>query len=454
MATTGPTITSKHTTEPKEQPGGWSKDDWAFHQAKLAARARMKKEEAAARAAREGKGTPLESVLGLPPGNYTTDDVIKASMPIARITPCEPEFQPGFTLFKIAPKQRMYLDLLESHGFTTKMPLQLAFLADSFPTDTFSNEYGESFLQKTTDVASSAAGEINQIMGTKKATDAMDKITKALEGTKTKSAGVNAVVGGIGSALDFTKSGLTGLGNMLANNTGGFGGMAKSGANLVDRMLAGARVDFPQVWKNSGFAPSYTMTVRLYNPSPGNLESTRRHIIGPICAIMLLGIPRTIDGSTYNWPFLHKIQAPGIYNLDPAFITNITVIKGGDQQSIGWNQRLAMVDVRIDFGSLYNSMIAGEKYESQSRPTLKNYLAALEEQEEVETGLMYKKSIDHNWPKYVQNNTADKNMAKVLSKQDPDPETTPDNRVASSKKNKALELALAAEGAAFELYAV
>ncbi|MCK5601514.1 hypothetical protein KAR91_06595, partial [Candidatus Pacearchaeota archaeon] len=148
-------------------------------------------------------------------------------------------------------------------------------------------------------------------------------------------------------------------------------------------------VDFPQVWKNSGYTPSYTMTVRLYNPNPASLTATQKYIIGPLAALMLLGLPRSKDGSTYNWPFLHQIRAPGIYNLNPAFIQNVAVIKGGDQQSIAWNQRLAMVDVRIDFGSLYNSILAGEEYDSEMRPTLRNYLAAMEEEIEVKPGILY-----------------------------------------------------------------
>jgi len=381
--------------------------------------------------------TKLEPILGLPPGDHTTEDVIKQSMPIARIIPCEPEFQPGFTLFRLAPKQNLYLDLLNSHGFTTEMPLQVAFLADNFPTDTFANEYGESFLQRATDVGSAAAGEINQIMGTKRATDALKKISGALKGAETESSAVNMGMKAIGSGIEGVQSAATALGNMLADSSGGAGNMMRGGADIVNKMLAGARVDFPQVWKNSGFAPSYTMTIRLYNPNPASVQSTRKHIIGPLCALMLLGVPRTLDGNTYSWPFLHKIRAPGIYNLDPAFISNITIIKGGDQQSIAWNQRLGMVDVRIDFGSLYNSMIAGFNYESKARPTVQNYLDAMEDETKVNQGIMYKDDTGSYYNEGIQTNMADKNMAKNLSKQDPDPETEPASRVSST--NLALE---------------
>ena len=119
-----------------------------------------------------------------------------------------------------------------------------------------------------------------------------------------------------------------------------------------------------------------TMTVRLYNPMPGNKDATIKYIAAPIAALMLLAIPISADGVTYSWPFIHKIVSPGIYNLDPAFISNITIIKGGDQQQIGQNQALGVVDVRIDFGSLFSSMLAA-KGTGKTRPTLQTYLDAM-----------------------------------------------------------------------------
>jgi len=161
----------------------------------------------------------------------------------------------------------------------------------------------------------------------------------------------------------------------IANKVGG----------LAGRLMAGARVDFPQVWKNSGFTPSYTMTVRLYNPRPGNYTATKKYIIGPLAALLLLGLPISSDGDTYNWPFLHKIRCPGIYNLNPAFISNITVVKGGDQQQISHKQTMGIVDVRIDFGSLYNSILAEEgNRKLANRPTLNSYLKALEDYKPIE----------------------------------------------------------------------
>jgi hypothetical protein len=116
----------------------------------------------------------------------------------------------------------------------------------------------------------------------------------------------------------------------------------------------------------------------LYNPNPSSLEATKRWIIGPLAILLCLAIPRSDDGETYNWPFFHRIRSEGIFDLNPAVITNLTIIKGGDQQSIAWNQRLGIVDVRLDIGSLYTSMVTEEKgMIGDRRPTVRNYLEAL-----------------------------------------------------------------------------
>ena len=314
----------------------------------------------------------IPNIIGLPPLNLEarTNSIMLNAMPTAEIKPSVPSFQEGLDLFRLGDAWGQYKRLLNSHGFdfeTGITSLKVAFLADAFPTDTFQNEYGENFLQKFTDVASEGAASINQFMGSRSATESFKKIQKRLEGKGGMAAGIGKGMGMAGNAANELMEALQGM--------SGGKGIAR-GVNLVSRLAAGARIDFPQVWKTSSFTPSYTMTIRLYNPNPKSAIDTDRYIIGPIAAIMLLGTPISDDGATYNWPFLHRVKAAGIYDLDPAYIGGITIVKGGDQQSIAYNQRLAMVDVRVDFGSLYNTMVASNSA-NPARPTLKKYLKVM-----------------------------------------------------------------------------
>lgn len=320
----------------------------------------------------------LDEVFGYPPSSYVSDDMITNSMPIVQILPGKPNFSSGLTLFRINTVEgfKEYQQILGKHGFSLKTKaIQLAFIADNFPTDSFTNEYGETFLQKFTDVASQGMQQLAQITNSQSGTDmfrnlggAIDTATKGMDGA------VASMLRGGADAMTGIAGGLEKLKSNISNQSNFLGGAL----NSIDKMLAGHRVDFPMIWRNSGFTPSYTITVRLYNPKPGSRAYTKKYIAGPLAAILCLAIPQSTDGKTFQWPFFHRIRCAGVYNLEPAVITNVTVVKGGDQQQISFRQSLSMVDVRIDFTSLYSTMVVEKDatFESE-RPTVRRYIDSL-----------------------------------------------------------------------------
>ena len=325
---------------------------------------------------------PTSGVFGLPPPSYTNHEMILNSMPVLEITPGEPNFSFGLTLFTINTLEGWsnYLNILSNHGFSVNAkPLKFAFIADNFPTDTFTNEYTETFLQKFTDVASSGLSQIVQMSGKSNAVEAVGSYG-AIGMQAAKDLG-----GNLGSVLEKVaggaQAGAAGLQNFINKSKGGDTAGAKllgGGMDLVSKMLAGHRIDFPQIWSNSGYSPSYSVTIRLYNPNPGSKESTLQYIAGPLCALLCLAVPRTLNGASYRWPFYHKIRVKGLYELNPAVITNITVVKGGDQQQLAFNQMMSICDVRMDFISLHKSMLLEEgNPAADNRPTVRNYIDQL-----------------------------------------------------------------------------
>lgn len=344
--------------------------------------------------------TTIDYIIGMPPITTRTGDSIhtqrsgealKNTMPVATITPGIPSFEFGIDLFnridtfrrgrpigsssrtRTATRNSTYfVDMLRNHDYdvdygTHRRGLKVAYIADNFPTDTFANEYGENFLQKMTDIASEGAASIAQMFG---ARDIGQVVSGATAAAKRR----GGALGKVGEMAGKAQGYISDLGKMFSDFSPAGGRMA----GMVGSLMAGSRIDFPMVWKSSSFQPSYTMTVRLYNPAPGDPQSTKKYIIAPIAALMLLGIPISEDGSTYSWPFLHKVESPGIYSLDPAYIQNITIVKGGDQQQISWRQSLGVVDVRIDFASLFSSMLATGNSIDKTRPTLRRYLKSME----------------------------------------------------------------------------
>lgn len=328
---------------------------------------------------------PFNGVYGLPPSTWISDEMIINTMPVLEIIPCIPRFTSGLNLFAIEDAREDYLKILRNHGYATDVPIKCAFLADNFPTDSFTNEYGETFLQKFTDVASQGMSQLAQMTGAGSGTEAMQNLGGGFSELGEDVGGMlGGALSGAGGALSGAGKGLQNLINkMRSGSASGLSKMMGGGAQLINQMVAGHRVDFPQVWRNSGFTPSYTATVRLYNPNPASPASTEQYIIGPLAVLLCLAVPRSKDGKTYNWPFFHKVRATGIYDLEPAVITNITIIKGGDQQQIAYNQKLGIVDVRLDFASLYGSMLVEEGVNTFSnRPTVRSYLRALRKDDE------------------------------------------------------------------------
>ena len=119
--------------------------------------------------------------------------------------------------------------------------------------------------------------------------------------------------------------------------------------------------------------------------------STNAYIVGPLAVLLLLGLPMSESGETYNWPFYHRIKCPGIWDLNAAYISSISVVKGGDQQQISHNQRLGIVDVRLEIGSLYSSILAAPTLDGRSRPTLQSYLEGLVGEQKITTPYDYSK---------------------------------------------------------------
>jgi hypothetical protein len=319
--------------------------------------------------------------IGFPPGTYISDAEIENSMPFVNITPQIPDGPTGPTLFSLKDATHEYQEVLSGLGYSVNMPLKVAFMADSFPVDTFTNEYTETFLQKMTDVASQGVSQLMQMSGQKTASGGIKAIAEGLSQIGEKTGGtIGGAIGMAGSAGKTVAVEIESLKNALSSSTGADATFLSQAAGTLDKMLGGHRIDYPKVWGNSAYSANFSITVKLFNPRPGNKAYTEKYIIGPLAALLCLSVPSSSDGYSYNWPFFHKIEAQGFFIMNPAVITNVSVIKGGDHQQIAFTKTLGMVDVRIDFASLYESMVLEDKgtTKSETRPTVRNYLKTLE----------------------------------------------------------------------------
>lgn len=344
---------------------------------------KSKNDKANAKPASKKKSTliTLDSHIGGPPATgsnvYFTDRIRANSSLIVIIRPCSPEAQTGISLFTLKSEWKKYSSMLNSVGYSPSQThvnnkgIVINCQADNFPSDTFSNEYGESFLNQITDVTAGGLGQLSQIM-------AQDKATKTIEeiGKLGKEAGSS--IGGLtGSSLSGLSGGVEAFGqnaDKVAKDWASKKGIQGTIGSTMNKLLAGARVDFPMIWKGSSYSPTFSCTIKLYNPNPGDAYATKKYILGPLAALMTLCLPVSEDNDfAYKYPFFCKVNCPGLFDIQEGAISSLTVVKGGDSGLVGFNQRVAMVDVRIDFINLHNTMLFSGGVIG-SRPTLKGYL--------------------------------------------------------------------------------
>lgn len=340
-----------------------------------------------------GPATEVPAIIGGPPDNMIPQSnvLMKNSNLKIEITPCDPEFNldGGVQLFICKPNMGDYKKVLSEHGFQLSAEstdcVTLNVQAESLPSDTFTNDYGESFLNQILDVGGAAFGEIAQLMNAKTGTEGLQKFSNAIQGGE-------GMLGSIGNMIGKTLSkGATGADNWIAKNQGAKN-LLGTMAGAANELIAGARVDFPNIWKNSSYSPTFSCTCRLYNPSPGDFEMTQKYIIAPLAAILALSLPRMKNQNSfgYQWPFMCKVKCRGVFEIKAGAIQNVTVIKGGESQSVAYNQRLGLVDVRLDFINLHSVLVATPSTEIiEHRPTLRGYLDNLQDSkglEEIDKG--------------------------------------------------------------------
>jgi hypothetical protein len=309
----------------------------------------------------------IPKIIGFPPDQVIEgQNMLINSIPIMMLKPCLPEFEAGIQLFRLSPSMDKYNERLSQYGFSFGGDnwIRIAFRPESF-TEDFSAEYGETFFSKLTDVVSGGLADLAYILGTRTAGEAGRKAVspESAQGKIVREAQ-----------------------EQIARMAGEFLGESaveklSKALHMVGQALAGQRFQFPLVWKNSAFSPSYDATITLYNPKPKDPESTRKYIVGPLVALLLFTVPQSADGTMYSWPFLCEAKCPGIFYLRAGCVTSVNITKNIEQYT-AYNQQLGIVEVRISLRSLYSVLVdCGSTL--GALPRLHDYVEVMKETKET-----------------------------------------------------------------------
>jgi hypothetical protein len=384
----------------------------------------------------------VEGPIGKPPTDSLSNSVVMNSMPICIIEPCTMEF--GISSIKTQMKpawteggKDSYLSQLKDLGYEYKpysggvKAIELMYVPDSMIVESLQNTYGDTFLNRMTDAVGEGFGDFGQMTGSRNFSGGLDTLMKNLQGSN--NGVMNAIGTGMDSARRLLKEGgaaaenatnsAAGSKNGLVAGAGrlgqGAGKIISSAAGMADKLLGGQRLDFPSVWKNSSYQPTYSITIKLYNPNPGSVESTQKYIAGPLAAIMLLATPMGM-GDTYSWPFFCKVRSPGMFKIPAAAIQNITITKGGEYISQAYSKMLGYVEVRIDFISLFSTLVTSSG-STQWKNTLKEYLENLVDKQPVLTmgyeniDEMSAEGVINPWEQYESNPRSPKNLTSTVN---------------------------------------
>ena len=177
----------------------------------------------------------MRNIIGMPPNSNISDSIMRNSLPVLQITPGSPAQVNTLTTFVFKSKLTQYLTALENYGYTFEDLdvnfLKVAIIPDNFPSDTFTNEYSENFLQKMGDVASESIGQLAQMTGSRRGSDTLTQLGgaagSALSGLGFGDAG-SFIANGVKDSIGAAQKSVSGL------NNSGVQGALKNMAGMAD----------------------------------------------------------------------------------------------------------------------------------------------------------------------------------------------------------------------------
>ena len=325
------------------------------------------------------------NIIGLPPSFYYEPHLMEVatlnSMPMMEILPGWPKFgginnnQIGLQLYSVdtTEGETKYKEIIETIGIddlkkVAETPLRVMFFNDVSIAESWTNDYSESSMEEQANNSPGAdtLGELKYIMGGTSGSEGLSKLGDTFFNK-------GGILGNVfGAAM---KTGATGMGAVEGlSNT-----VMEGSANLV----SGSKVDFPLIWKGSTFSPSYSFTIRLYNPYPQSYKAYKETIIYPLARLLALMVPLSDSPNTYSFPLLCRVNCPGLFRIYAGYISSLDLIKGGENNDIAFNQLPGTVDIRLTINELFSTMVAQKEEDgfvddvNNQRPTLKKYILTM-----------------------------------------------------------------------------
>lgn len=238
----------------------------------------------------------------------------------------------------------------------------VAFYIDSEKSisESFGNDTSESMLKSSVNSMSDGGRELQYLLGTVKSGTgvAFDKFTNQENLAKNMENVDDFITGVLGE----------GNGNIFKRITGN-----------IQTIASGGRMIFPEVWSDSSFGRSFSISQTLVSPDTDDL-SVYLNIIVPMLHWIALTAPRSATSSGYIAPYMVRGFYKGLFNVDMGIITGLGFTKG-EEGSWTRSGLPTIVKVSADIKDLYSSMAISDTKNGQistfNNTILMDYLANL-----------------------------------------------------------------------------
>jgi len=265
--------------------------------------------------------------------------------------------------FRFQSDKAFFLYLLEqiaSRSGLTKFknlqfPVKYVLQTDEF-TFSFSNSYGDTFLEQFNNILSGTARQLVYLTG-RSLTQNLGQLGDFLSQLQNSQ---NMLLSGLGRMINGVVEAGKELGSYIE-------GKAPPGMRtFFGQLNRGHKILFPKIWQGSSFSNSYSIRTTLYALSDDE-DEVERYVLVPLLILVLLATPKAVDKNSaitsssqyfYEYPFVFKGEIEGVREIQAGVITDLRISLGGDRSFYNIEKKYLAIDVEFTVMDVYDVMVS------------------------------------------------------------------------------------------------
>ena len=245
-----------------------------------------------------------------------------------------------------------YSFMCGAYGLPPVTGLRLYLTDDSVSSETVSTEYQDNAFQKFLNSLREMMSNVVN-MGRSLNSEYYDNLVDK---------GVSAASSSLSGAASATE-------NWIGQQFGdqykdGFGAVLKGLKAGTKAVLKGNKLVLPKIWADSSYVQRFQLTTKLYSPY-GTPEAIQEFIIKPMMYVLLMSLPRTQDGFSFNRPFAVSMRGYGLSEIPVACISEVSIRRGGGETAFNIYKQPLVMELSLNFDGLVEGLAAYDLYKQK-----------------------------------------------------------------------------------------